>query len=164
MGWVVRIALLALTGLGCAGTSSERGWELPAAEEVAEWFGEDIEVAFDGNVLDIRGTMGPDVLRRGGRIWARGGPYFYLFNVHVQQLLIDYPDIAGVRATTLTEAGEEIAVVTLLRSDLNEIRWREALARASLAQREGTDNPRLVERLIRFGEDHTEYRYGELAN
>jgi deferrochelatase/peroxidase EfeB len=78
--------------------------------------------------------------------------------------MVNYPDIAAVRVTAVTEAGEEIAVATLLRDDMNEFRWREALARSSLAQRDGTQNPRLVERLITFGEDHTDFRYGELAN
>jgi hypothetical protein len=132
---------------------------LPDPGAVQSWFGEGTEAEFEGNVLSITGAIEADYLRRGGRLWARSGPYFYLFNVHVQKLLLDYPDIAAVRATAVTESGEVLSVATLQRTRLNEARWREALARASLAQTEGTENPRLVERLIQFGEDFTDFRY-----
>src|SRR5690606_28541197 len=109
---------------------------------------------FNGNMLEITGPMQDDYIRRGGRLWARSGPYYFLFNVHVRDLMTEYPDIAAVRATAVAEDGTEIATATLLRDDMNEYRWREALARASLAQRDGTRNPRLIERLVTFGEDH----------
>jgi hypothetical protein len=146
---------------GCAGGSRE--WVLPDPETAAAWYGDGAEARIDGNVLEIRGTMDADHLRRGGRIWARSGPYFYLFNVHVQALLEEYPDLAAVRARTFTVEGAEVAQAMLLRDELSPARWREALARASLAQREGTRNPRAVERLIQFGEDHTTYRYQPIA-
>lgn len=148
--------------VGCSGTDG--GFDLPNTEEVEVWFGGEIAASFDGNLLEIRGVMDRDYLRRGGQLWARSGPYFYLFNVHVQQLLLDYPDIAAVRAKAMTEDGEVLAVATLHRSKLNEIRWREALARASLAQTEGSERPQVVERLIRFGEDHTEFTYADAAS
>ncbi len=156
-------AVLWLAGAaGC--DSGPATMELPSTSEVTEWYGEGTSADFNGNLLEIKGPMQDDYIRRGGRLWARSGPYFFLFNVHVRDLMQNYPDIAAVRVTAVTEAGEEIAVATLLRDDMNEYRWREALARSSLAQREGTRNPRLVERLITFGEDHTEFRYSELAN
>jgi hypothetical protein len=167
MGWTSKLmhvmAILWLpVAVACDSGPSEL--VLPSTAEVEEWFGEGTSATFNGNLLEIKGPMEDDHLRRGGRLWARSGPYFFLFNVHIRDLMVNYPDIAAVRVTAVTEAGEEIAVATLLRDDMNEFRWREALARSSLAQRDGTQNPRLVERLITFGEDHTDFRYGELAN
>lgn len=161
-----RLRVLIVLGIaGVAGCdSAPAGMQLPSTDEVAEWYGEGTSADFNGNRLEITGPMEDDYIRRGGRLWARSGPYFFLFNVHVRDLMVNYPDIAAVRVTAVTESGEEIAVATLLRDDMNEYRWREALARSSLAQRDGTRNPRLVERLITFGEDHTEFHYGELAN
>jgi hypothetical protein len=156
------VAVLAAIGFGSA-CSGERDWVLPDPASVTTWFGEGTEAELDGNVLEIRGTMDPDHLRRGGRLWARSGPYFYLFNVHVQQLLMDYPDLAAVRARTFTADGEEVAEAMLLRTELSEARWREALARSSLAQQEGTTNPRVIERLVQFGEDHTTFEYATMA-
>lgn len=156
---LVGTLVLGLALLGCG--TAEREWVLPAPEEAAGWFGEGTEARLSGNVLELRGTVDPDFLRRGGRIWQRSGPYFYLFNVHVQALLRDYPDLAAVRAVALTEEGEELARATLLRGELSEIQWREALARTSLAQTQGTDNPRRIEELIRYGEDHTEFSYAQ---
>jgi hypothetical protein len=155
------VILLVVTMIGCE--RADREWVLPDAAEVAAWYGEGAEAHFDGNRLEIRGTIDPDYLRRGGRLWARSGPYFYLFNVHIHQLLVDYPDIAAVRAIALTPSGEELAVATLARGGMNEPRWQEAMARVAIAQRDGTRNPRVVEQLIQFGEDHTEYSYRDLA-
>jgi hypothetical protein len=132
---------------------------LPDPQEVEEWFGEGTDVELEGNLLVVRGTIGTDYLQRGGRIWARSGPYFYLFNVKVQELMVAYPDLAGVRATAVAEDGRQLATALLRRNALNELRWDEALRRATLAQTQGTDNPRYVERLIQFGEDYTEYEY-----
>ncbi len=163
-GWVARLAFVAvmLGSIGC--DRAAREWVLPDPVEVADWYGEGTEARFDGNLLEIRGTIDPEFLRRGGRIWARSGPYFYLFNVHVHRLLIEYPDIAAVRAIAVTEGGDELAVATLARGAMNEPRWQEAMARVAYAQRDGTENPRLVERLIQFGEDYTEYSYHGAAN
>lgn len=146
---------------GCA--REARAWVLPQVNEVAEWFGEGTTAVFDGNLLVLTGPMESDYLERGGRLWARSGPYYFLFNVHIRDLLTEYPDIAAVRATVVTPDGEPIATATMMRDRMNEYRWREALAHSSLAQQQGTDNPRLVERLILFGEDNTEFEYGEFA-
>jgi hypothetical protein len=155
---VTMIALAAATAGGCASNENAE-WELPDPVTVTGWFGEGTEASLDGNVLEIRGRMNPDHLRRGGRLWIRSGPYFYLFNIHIEQLMRDYPDVAAVRVRTFDDRGNEVARAMLHRSELSEIRWDEALARASLAQVEGTENPRLIERLVDFGEDHTEFEY-----
>jgi hypothetical protein len=150
-------ALLVIAAGACA--SENRDWVLPDPALVSEWYGNGTEARMDGNVLEIQGSMDPEYLRRGGRLWARSGPYFYLFNVHVQELLREYPDIAAVRAVTSTPDGQEVARAMLHREQLSSVRWREALARASLAATEGTAHPRHVERLILFGEDHTQFEY-----
>jgi len=152
------LAFVLAAATSCGGNETGE-WQLPDPQTVTEWFGEDTEASLDGNVLEIRGEMDPDHIRRGGTLWIRSGPYFYLFNVHVEQLLRDYPDLAAIRARTFDARGNELARALLHRSELSEIRWNEALARASLAQAEGTENPRLVERLVQFGEDHTEFDY-----
>ena len=146
-------------GLLLGGCGTQQEWVLPEPAVAAEWYGDEVDARIDGNVLEIRGTMDADHLRRGGRIWAESGPYFYLFNVHVQRLLESYPDLAAVRAVTVDASGNELARAMLHRDKLNPVRWREALARSSLAQRDGTESPRTIERLIRFGEEHTDYEY-----
>jgi hypothetical protein len=154
---IMAVSMGLLLAGGC--TTAEREWVMPDPIEAAAWYGPGTEASVSGNVLEIRGTIQDDLLRRGGRIWEQSGPYFYLFNVHVQALLRDYPDIAAVRAITYTTDGEELARATLHRSELSEIQWREALGRASLAQSQGTESPRRIEELIRYGEDRTEHRY-----
>lgn len=146
-------------GAGCGrGEATEP--VLPPADSTAAWFGEGTEVRHSGNVLEIRGEIDPDFLRRGGTIWERSGPYFYLFNVRVRDLLRDYPDLAAVRAVTVAPDGRELARALLHRDELSSVQWKEALARASLAQTKGTESPRRIEELIRYGEDHTEFSYG----
>lgn len=156
---ILKLTLCACSILTVSCADQDREWVLPDPEEAAAWFGEDAEATISGNVLELRGTMEGDFIRRGGRIWIRSGPYFYLFNVHVQGLLRDYPDLVAVRAITYSADGQELARATLHRGELSEYQWREALARASLAQTQGTESPRRVEELIRYGEDHTEFRY-----
>jgi hypothetical protein len=158
-----RALLLALYLAAVPGCAPDRAWVLPDPDEVTGWYGEGTEASLDGNLLEIRGTVEPEHLERGGRIWARSSPYYYLFNVHVRALFQDYPDLAAVRARTFDVEGEEIARATLLRSEMTGPRWDEALARTSLAQQEGTRSPRLVERLTRFGEENTRFEYGEAA-
>jgi hypothetical protein len=158
--WGLGMALL-LGVVGCAREARAR--VLPPTSEVTEWFGEGTTAEFNGNLLAITGPMEPEHIRGGGQLWARSGPYFFLFNVHIRDLMVEYPDIAAVRATVVTADGDYLASATLNRDRMNEFRWREALAQSSLAQRQGTENPRLIEQLVRFGQDNTEYDYGELA-
>lgn len=145
-----------------SGACSDRGARepvLPAPDSVVTWFGERTTARLSGNVLEIRGEIDAEFLRRGGRIWERSGPYFYLFNIHIRDILLAYPDLAAVRAITVSPDGRELARAMLHRDELSEIQWKEALARGSLAQTQGTDNPRRIEELIRYGEEHTEFSY-----
>lgn len=143
--------------LGCS--DAEREMVLPAPDSVAAWFGDGTEARLSGNVLEIRGEVDPDYLRRGGSLWRRSSAYFYLFNPQIRDVLTEYPDLAAVRAITFDGDRGEVARATLHARALNEYEWRDAIALASLAQREGTQHLRHIDALIRFGEEKTEYEY-----
>ena len=158
MKWAA-VLLVTLALIGCSEASREP--VLPEPGSVATWFGEGTEARLSGNVLEIRGAVDPEYLRRGGSLWRRSSPYFYLFNPRIRDVLTEYPDLAAVRAITLDGSGEEVARATLHARSLNEYEWRDALALATLAQREGTEHLRRIDALIRFGEEKTEYRYSD---
>lgn len=157
VGTLASAALLAATVGGCG--DSEREPVLPEPDSVVGWFGESADARLNGNVLEIRGTVDPEFLRRGGNLWRQASPYFYIFNVKIRDVLTEYPDLAAVRAITVDGSGDEVARATLHSRALNEYEWRDAVALTSLAQREGTESPRRLAALIRFGEEHTEYEY-----
>lgn len=154
LGLAVQVAAFAA---GCQ-DAGQRDWTLPERDSIAEWFGEDTEVRLNGNVVEIEGEIDPEFLRRGGSLWAHASPYFYLFNVHVRDLVVEYPDVAAVRAIVY-RGDDELARATLRTGEMSAFQWREALARSSRAQREGTEHPRFLSELVSFGEDHTEYEY-----
>ena len=60
---------------------------------------------------------------------------------------------------TTAPGGTEVARATLLRSSLNDLTWRRALNIAGLARRDGTEQLTLLEDLIGWGEDRTEFEY-----
>lgn len=134
---------------------------LPTAEEVEARYPYEgrFAVSLRGNVVELRAHQPTDHLRRGGALWAKVGPYILLFSEETRRLFQDYPGVAAVRAITLAPGGSEIARATLLRDELNEITWREALALAGHARVEGTRRPTRLEALVRWGEDHTSFRY-----
>ncbi len=47
----------------------------------------------------------------------------------------------------------------MTRDALNELTWRRALNIAGHTRQEGTRQPRRLEELVEWGEEHTEYRY-----
>ncbi len=151
---VLLLPLLAACGLG-----GDRDLQLPTPEEAASRYGAGVAVELRGNLLEVRAPMTPEQLERGGTLWARSGPYFYLFSTATRDLFVEYPDLAAVRVITETEGGEEVARAELLRDAIAEPRWREALGLAALAQQEGTRRPRRLEEMIYFGEDYTQYEY-----
>lgn len=132
--------------------------ELPEAEAAAVRYGEGAEAELTGNVLEVRLEV-PDELLRGGPLWARSGPYFYLFSAATRDLFVENPGLAAVRVVTRTGAGTEIARAMLRRDELSVYEWEEALRVRSLAQAEGTERPSRVDRLVRWGEDRTEHTY-----
>jgi hypothetical protein len=151
--WVVLFLLIAACGPG-----RETPLRLPDPEEAAARYGGETDAEIRGNLLEVRVTMA-EALLRGGRIWARSGPYFFLFSPPTQDLFAEYPDLVAIRMVTLAPTGEEIARAELRRDQLSPVRWREALFRSAIAQRDGTERPRTLEELANFGEDNTEYSY-----
>ncbi|CAN5783681.1 hypothetical protein BH23GEM10_BH23GEM10_03970 [soil metagenome] len=120
--------------------------------------GVDTELSFSGNVLEVTVQQPRDQLTRGGSLWARVGPYIYLFTPATRRMLDEYPAIAGVRVITMT-GDEEVARALLVRDRFNEITWPRAHNVLGPALREGTARPSLIERLAEFGEQHTDYEY-----
>jgi hypothetical protein len=151
--WVVLALSLLLTAC-----PADRPPEMPQAEEAAERYGPGIVADVRGNLLEVQVPMTADHLR-GGAIWARSGPYFYLFSPATRDLFAEYRDLAAIRMITRTPEGEEIARAELHRDALTEVRWREALYRSAVAQRDGTERPSTLEALTFFGEDITEFQY-----
>ncbi len=143
----------------CSGEPAELS--LPTPEEVAEYYdyrGE-LEVELSGNVVEVTAVQSSEELRRGGTIWARVGPYIFLFSGGTRDLFGDYPGVAAVRVITRSSGGDEVARAMLRRDELNDLAWRRMLNLAAHARRDGTERPSLLETLIRRGERHTEYRY-----
>jgi hypothetical protein len=134
---------------------------LPELDEVARVYAEhglSAEFRYSGNVLEMVVQQPPDQLRRGGPLWARVGPYIYLFSPGTRQLFESYPALAGVRTLTMV-SDVEVARALLVRDQLTDFTWRRAIAVMSHALDEGTARPVTMDRLVQFGEQHTDYAY-----
>lgn len=134
---------------------------VPTAEQVAAYYTYEgqLTAEMSGNVAEITIRQPGNQLRRGGTIWAKVGPYIFLFSPPTQQLFEDFGGLAGVRVITTAPGGTEVARSFLLRDDLNDLTWRRALNIAGVARRDGTEQPSRLEDLVHWGEDHTEYEY-----
>lgn len=119
----------------------------------------DLSVEMSGNVAEITVSQDPDELRRGGALWAKVGPYVVLFSRETRDLFEEFSGLAGVRVITHNSWGDEVARAFMTRDALNELTWRRALNIAGHARQEGTRQPRRLEDLVDWGEEHTEYRY-----
>lgn len=153
--------LIALAVPACADDEGETGEVLPSAtrvEDTYDYRGE-LEAEIQGEVVEIRATQPAEQLRRGGSLWARVGPYILLFSEETRSLFEDFPGLEAVRVVTLTPEGDEVARAYLPRNALTEVTWRRSLNIAGRARRSGTDRPTLLEDLVRWGEDHTDFRY-----
>ena len=118
-----------------------------------------LSATVSGNVAEITITQAARQLRRGGTLWAKVGPYVLLFSEETEDLFRDYPGLAGVRVITVSPDGAEVARALLARDSLNDITWRRARNICGLARRDGTRRPSLLESLVEWGEDHTEFTY-----
>lgn len=159
-GRICALLLGAVVALGAAGCES--GGEelaLPTEAELEGLYGDRASVRLNGNVVDVRASQPAEQLQRGGDLWAKVGPYIFVFSPQTQEVFDEYPGVAAVRVRTVTEAGEWVAEATLRRDALNAITWNEALRRVSRARTEGTQKPGLLEELVDYGEDLTEHRY-----
>jgi hypothetical protein len=116
-------------------------------------------ITWSGNVVEIRIQQDLVQLERGGSLWARVGPYVYLFSPGTREVFARWDGVAAVRVITRSPRGDAIARATLLRTALDESRWRRARALLGHALQEGTERPSRLSDLLRFGEDHTDYAY-----
>lgn len=137
---------------------------LPTSEQVRSYYEsvadlEDVEI--NGNVAVVMVVQSAEQLRRGGTLWAKVGPYVYLFSDETRRLFEDFPGLAGVRVITETSSGTTVGSALLARDELTDVLWRRALNVAGQARRDGTERITLIEDLIDWGEDHTEFEYNE---
>lgn len=139
---------------------------VPTAEEVVSHYASvtDLSAEIRGNVAAITVVQSADQLRRGGSLWARVGPYIYLFTEETHALFETYPGLAAVRVSTRTAGGVPIASAMLTRDELSGVLWRRSLNIAGQARRDGTERPARLEDLIRWGEEHTEFEYSAQYN
>jgi len=137
---------------------------LPTAEQ-GEGYDQSVgdlqDVEVNGNVVVVVVRQPAEQLRRGGSLWARVGPYIYLFSDETRDLFNDFNGLAGVRVITETGNGTVIANALLARDALTDVLWRRSLNIAGKARRDGTERITLLEDLINWGEDHTEFEYNQ---
>ncbi len=157
-GWGMSVAVVAAL-VACQEPES---LTLPGAEEAAAYYeyGRGLDAEIVGNVAVITVVQSAQQLRSGGKLWAKVGPYVFLFSEETQQLFTDWSGLAGVRV--ITKVGEaEVANALLTRDELSDVLWRRSLNIAGRARRDGTNRMTLLEDLVGWGEDHTEFTYNE---
>lgn len=155
---VFAAALLAsAAAAGCESGTQEP--QLPGTSELQGLYGDRADVSLNGNVVDVRARQDVRQLERGGDLWARVGPYIYVFSPQTQEIFEKFPGVAAVRVRTVTSGGSWVAEVTLRRDALNAITWKGARQRVARARKEGTQKPGYLEDLVDYGEDRTSHRY-----
>ena len=157
-GTLISAALMAAATLAAC---EPEDLSLPAAEDVttAYQYSGELTAEMSGNVAVVTVSQPYAQLRRGGTIWAKVGPYIVLFSQPTLDLFQAYGGLAGIRVVTVTGSGQEVARATLLRDGLNEITWRRALNISGRARRDGSERVTVLEELIEWGEEHTEFEY-----
>jgi hypothetical protein len=133
---------------------------VPTGDEIASYYKSDTRLSADltGNVAAITVQQSPAQLRRGGTLWAKVGPYVYLFTEETFRLFEDFPGLAAVRVTTEV-SGQVVASALLERDALSGVLWRRSLNIAGRARRDGSIRMTLLEDLVAWGEDHTSFDY-----
>ena len=157
--WRSLLLVAALGALGC----EEPDLTLPRASDVEAHYATQrrITVEMSGNVAEVTVYQPSEQLRRGGSLWAKVGPYVFLFSDATRELFVQYPGLAGVRVVTRSPSGAEVARALLARDALNALTWRRALNIAGRARRDGTEKVTLLQDLVRWGEDHTTFQYAD---
>ncbi len=151
---------MATTALvACSHESAQLSLPTPEQVEAHYHYKGTMDVDLNGNVAEITVTQPVSQLRRGGTLWAKVGPYVFLFTADTQQLFKDFPGLAGVRVITHLQGGGEVARAMLTRSGLNDLTWQRALNIAGHARKEGTQDPKRIQDLVDWGEDHTQFKY-----
>lgn len=159
-GLAVLLGFLLVPLMACR---QDEAGTLPSSDEVRERYTSRwrMEAEISGNVAVLRVYQPYAQIRRGGELWAKVGPYIFLFSPETRGLFEDFGGLAAVRVVTLTPGEEEIARATLERKTLNDITWRRALNISGKARTRATERPSLLSALIRWGEDHTTYEYND---
>jgi hypothetical protein len=155
------LLFLALGLAGCDRILPQQSTGAPtieAAQQVYADNGITAEFRYSGNVLELVVQQPADQLRRGGPLWARVGPYIYVFSPATRELFEAYDGLAGVRVISMSE-GTEVARAMLVRDALNEISWRRARSLLGEALEQGTTRPATMDRLVQFGEQHAQFEY-----
>lgn len=140
---------------GCGGEELT----LPEAQQLEGVYGPAAEVRLNGNIVEVTVEQSRQQLRRGGSLWARVGPYIYLFSPQTRDLFERFTGVAAVRVKTVTPSGTKIAVAMLRRDALNALTWQEPIRLVARARREGTERPSYVVDLVEYGEERTTYEY-----
>jgi hypothetical protein len=151
------LLVVALTGAG--GCEAEPLRELPTEAALDSVYGERVDISLNGNVVELVVTQ--DGLSRGGSVWAKAGPYIYLFTPQTRDLFEAYGGIGGVRVTTLDANGQLIARALLERGALNSVTWPRAINVAGRARVEATRRPQTMVNLAEYGEEHTSFEYSQ---
>jgi hypothetical protein len=163
IGTLAGVVACTLAMTACDRFMPQREQPMPPLEEVQRIYREnglrEATVDFDGRTVVITARQSSEHLRRGGSLWARVGPYIYVFNPGTQIIWDSYPGVAAVRAVTTTTSGTEIGRATLRQGELNELTWRRTLNLLGHAINEGTRRPSLLLDLVEWGEEHTTFRY-----
>lgn len=156
-GFGVALAAIVLVPMAC----EEQDLTVPSASAVEEAFEYEgnLSVTMNGNVAEVTVVQPERQIRRGGTLWAKVGPYVLLFSEETESLFLRYQGLAAVRVKTVLPSGQEIAQALLPRDTLTDVTWRRSLNIAGRARRDGTRRPTLLEELVRWGEDHTQYEY-----
>ena len=133
----------------------------PIRPDAVEFDNGAVETSLNGNVVELRITQDASQLSRGGSIWAKAGPYIYLFTPQTRSLFDRFGGVGGVRATTLDARGELVARALLERSSLNSVTWPRAINVAGRARTEGSERPQRMVDLAEYGEERTSYEYSQ---
>lgn len=152
-------ALLALTVAVAGACRAEVEPQLPTNAEVRNLYGPTADVLLKGNVVDVQVVQENSQLQRGGAVWAKVGPYIYLFSPPTQRLFELFPGLAAVRVRTVDESGTWVAEAMLRRGTLNSVTWKTAMLKSARARSEGTKRPSYIINLTRYGEEQTEFEY-----
>jgi hypothetical protein len=157
----ITTVLALFAGAALAACEEPAELALPTADEVesAYEYSRGLEADISGNVAVLTVNQSAQQLRRGGTTWAKVGPYIFLFSEETRSLFEAYPGLAGVRVVTRVTGGSEVASAVLARDALSDVQWRRALNIAGQARRDGTRSVTLLESLVRWGEDHTDFEY-----
>ena len=151
--------LALLVGSACAPVSDGA---LPTDEEILSYYESDrrMEAEVVGNVAVLRVYQDAEQLRRGGSLWAKVGPYVFLFSEETQRLFTDFDGVAGVRVITMV-GSTDVANALLAHEELSDVLWARSLNIAGRARLQGTNRMTLLEDLVDWGESHTEFTYNE---